>query len=155
MSQPPDSIILLHGLGSSFEHNWRRTGWVDILADFGCSAPEIDLPGHGRAMRSHDPSDYNSIDVDVFSALPSDKPMTAVGFSAGARLLLRIAVSHPESFDKIVLLGWAMECSKAAIPARIPWQMPFYKMRSRRISRCGCSTDSPSQAVTTARRWPL
>lgn len=105
MSQPPDSIVLLHGLGSTFDHNWRRTGWVDILADFGCDAPEIDLPGHGRAMRSHDPSDYSNIDVDVFSALPSDKPMTAVGFSAGARLLLRMAMSHPESFDRLVLLG--------------------------------------------------
>ena len=56
-------------------------------------------------MRSHDPSDYSNIDVDVFSALPSDKPMTAVGFSAGARLLLRMAMSHPESFDRLVLLG--------------------------------------------------
>lgn len=105
MSRPPGSIILLHGLGSSFDHNWRRTGWVDILADFGCDAPEIDLPGHGRATRSHDPNDYNSMDVDVFNSLPSETPMTAVGFSAGARLLLRMAMSHPESFDKIVLLG--------------------------------------------------
>ena len=45
------------------------------------------------------------MDVDVFNSLPSETPMTAVGFSAGARLLLRMAMSHPESFDKIVLLG--------------------------------------------------
>ena len=26
-------VVLVHGLGSSFEHGWRSTGWVDLLGD--------------------------------------------------------------------------------------------------------------------------
>ena len=36
------ALILLHGFGSSFDHNWQQTGWVDILADFGVTVPAID-----------------------------------------------------------------------------------------------------------------
>jgi pimeloyl-ACP methyl ester carboxylesterase len=45
MSDHP--VLLVHGLASSFEHNWRATGWVDILADEGRTALGMDLPGHG------------------------------------------------------------------------------------------------------------
>ena len=51
MTEPPTSIVLLHGFASTFDHNWRQTGWVDILADFGCEVPEIDLPGHGASRQ--------------------------------------------------------------------------------------------------------
>ena len=36
------ALILLHGFGSSFDHNWQQTSWVDILADFGVTVPAID-----------------------------------------------------------------------------------------------------------------
>ena len=29
MVRRPTALILLHGFGSSFDHNWRQTGWVD------------------------------------------------------------------------------------------------------------------------------
>ena len=40
---------------------------------------------------------------DVFAALP--RPTGAIGFSAGAEILLRIALTHPDCFDRLVLLG--------------------------------------------------
>lgn len=98
-------VILLHGFGSSFDHNWQQTGWVDILADFGVTVPAIDLPGHGSSLPLTDPADYADADEVVRSALPADRPIAAVGFSAGAELLLRLAVAEPERFDRIVLLG--------------------------------------------------
>jgi pimeloyl-ACP methyl ester carboxylesterase len=102
---PPssDSVVLLHGFGSTFEHNWVQTGWVDILADVDCTVPVIDLPGHGSSDRSTDPAAYGSVEEDVASGLP--ERMSAVGFSAGAQILLRIAVTHPQRFDRLVLLG--------------------------------------------------
>jgi pimeloyl-ACP methyl ester carboxylesterase len=103
MSPPPDSVVLLHGFGSTFDHNWVQTGWVDILADFDCTVPAIDLPGHGGSDRSTDPDAYGSVEEDIASVLP--QRTSAVGFSAGAQILLRIAVAHPQRFDRLVLLG--------------------------------------------------
>jgi pimeloyl-ACP methyl ester carboxylesterase len=103
MNHPPSSLVLLHGFASSFEHGWQRSGWVDILADFGCAAPPIDLPGHGSSKPETDPSAYATAAEDVFAALP--QPTGAVGFSAGAEMLLRIAVAHPDCFSRLVLLG--------------------------------------------------
>jgi pimeloyl-ACP methyl ester carboxylesterase len=100
-----DSLILLHGFGSSFDHNWQQTGWVDILGDFGVTVPAIDLPGHGSSAPLTDPADYADADEQVRAALPADGLIAGVGFSAGAEMLLRLAVAEPERFDRIVLLG--------------------------------------------------
>lgn len=99
------SLVLLHGFGSSFDHNWKQTGWVDILGDFGVTVPTIDLPGHGTSSPSTDPADYADVDEEVRHALPADGLISGVGFSAGAEVLLRLAVAEPERFDRIVLLG--------------------------------------------------
>jgi len=103
MPPTPCPLVLLHGFGSTFEHNWVQNGWVDILADFDCTVPVIDLPGHGRSVRSADPADYGSVEEDVASLLP--ERTSAVGFSAGAQILLRLAVANPQRFDRLVLLG--------------------------------------------------
>jgi pimeloyl-ACP methyl ester carboxylesterase len=103
MAQPPDSMVLLHGFASTFDHNWRATGWVDILGDFECVVPDIDLPGHGRSVRWDDPQAYATVDEDVASLLPS--PTCAVGFSAGAEILLRVAIARPGTFERMALLG--------------------------------------------------
>jgi pimeloyl-ACP methyl ester carboxylesterase len=105
VTQPPTSIVLLHGFASTFDHNWRQTGWVDILADFGCEVPELDLPGHGSSRQDTDPRAYGDVEAEVFGALPAPGPLSAVGFSAGADLLLRLAIAHPGSFERIALLG--------------------------------------------------
>jgi len=97
--------VLLHGFASTFDHNWRQTGWVDILADFGCEVPEIDLPGHGSSLRETDPAGYADVEAQVYGALPTPGPLSAAGFSAGADLLLRVAIAHPGSFERIALLG--------------------------------------------------
>jgi pimeloyl-ACP methyl ester carboxylesterase len=104
MPGTPDSIVLLHGFASSFDHGWRQTGWVDILSDFDCTAPEIDLPGHGTSTRPTDPEAYADVEGDVLAHLPGVVP-AAVGFSAGGDLLLRMALADPGRFERIVLLG--------------------------------------------------
>jgi pimeloyl-ACP methyl ester carboxylesterase len=103
MAPPPDSLVLIHGFGSSFDHTWRQNGWVDILGDFGCSAPELDLPGHGSSARPTDPAAYATYLDDVAAALPGRTG--AVGFSAGADTLVRLALAHPGRFDRLALLG--------------------------------------------------
>ena len=113
------ALVLLHGFGSSFDHNWQQTGWVDILADFGVTVPPIDLPGHGSSPPLTDPAEYDHADEDVRDALPADGLIAGVGFSAGAELLLRLAVAEPERFDRIVLLGLADNAFESGDPAAL------------------------------------
>jgi pimeloyl-ACP methyl ester carboxylesterase len=103
MATPPSSLVLVHGFASTFDHTWRQNGWVDILGDFDCTTPEIDLPGHGSSDRPTDPAAYAAVEDDVAARLPV--PTGAVGFSAGAEILLRIAAARPDRFDRLVLLG--------------------------------------------------
>ncbi|HEX4217312.1 MAG TPA: alpha/beta hydrolase [Acidimicrobiales bacterium] len=104
MPESPTSLVLLHGFASSFDHGWRQSGWVDILGDFDCEVPEIDLPGHGSSARLTDPQDYAEVEKEVLGLLP---PGTrhAVGFSAGGDLLLRMAIANPGRFERIAVLG--------------------------------------------------
>jgi pimeloyl-ACP methyl ester carboxylesterase len=118
MSGTLDSIVLLHGFASSFDHGWKQTGWVDILSDFDCTAPEIDLPGHGTSPRPRDPEAYADVEGEVLAQLPGVVP-AAVGFSAGGDLLLRMALADPGRFDRIVLLGVGDNVFEPSDPATI------------------------------------
>jgi pimeloyl-ACP methyl ester carboxylesterase len=113
------ALILLHGFGSSFDHNWQQTGWVDILADFGVTVPAIDLPAHGSSPPLTDPADYGQVEEELRNALPADGLIAGVGFSAGAELLLRLAVAEPERFDRIVLLGLGDNAFESGDPAAL------------------------------------
>jgi pimeloyl-ACP methyl ester carboxylesterase len=97
-------VALVHGLGSSFEHGWRSTGWVDLLSDAERPVVPIDLLGHGSADAPHDPAAYAHLDTTLEAALP-DGEIDAIGFSLGAQLLLRIAARTPERFGRLVLIG--------------------------------------------------
>ena len=97
-------IALVHGFASSFDHTWKKNGWVDILGDLGRPVAAVDLLGHGTAPRPTDPAAYAEVDDLVDRALP-DGPLDAVGFSAGAAILLHLAVDHPGRFGRLALLG--------------------------------------------------
>jgi len=105
------SVLLVHGWAGSFERTWRRTGLVDLLADAGRNVLPYDLPGHGTAMKSHDPHDYHDLAGDVLGRVDSASRVggasrvDAVGFSLGAITLLRAAIRSPRSFDNVVLAG--------------------------------------------------
>ena len=96
-------ILLVHGLASSFEHNWRATGWTDILADEGRAVLGVDLPGHG-ASAGQDPV-VLSPTAAVLGALGEHAVADAVGFSAGGHTLLAAAAAAPERFRRIAVLG--------------------------------------------------
>ncbi len=97
-------VVLVHGVGSSFEHGWRAGGWVDLLGDADRPVVPIDLLGHGTADAPHDPAAYAHLDATLEAALPAGE-VDAIGFSLGAQLLLRIASRTPERFGRLVLIG--------------------------------------------------
>ena len=109
MTQAQDPpVLLVHGFASSAEHNWRRPGWLDLLADCGRETIAVDLPGHGAAPKPADPADpaaYQGVEAYVAAAVRGREPLDAIGFSAGAHVLLRLAADQPGTFRRLALLG--------------------------------------------------
>lgn len=101
MSNP---VVLVHGFGTSSDRTWRDNGWIDLLQDAGREVVAIDLLGHGRADKPHDPAAYAELEAHVAAQLP-DAPVDGVGFSLGAITLLAAAAAWPERFRRLVLAG--------------------------------------------------
>jgi len=98
-------VLLVHGFASSAEHNWRQPGWLDLLAEAGRETLAVDLLGHGRAPRPVSPADYGSVESRVAAEIAGFEVVDAVGFSAGAHVLLRLAAAGPRRFRRLALLG--------------------------------------------------
>jgi len=98
-------VLLVHGFASSAEHNWRQPGWLDLLADCGRETIAIDLPGHGTAPKPANPASYQEVEAHVAAAVEGREPVDAIGFSAGAHVLLRLAADQPGTFRRLALLG--------------------------------------------------
>ena len=99
-----EPIVLVHGLGSSFEHGWRESGWADLIADSGRGVIPVDLLGHGTADAPHDPAEYAHLESSIEQALSGER-VDAIGFSLGAQLLLRVAAKMPERIGRLVVIG--------------------------------------------------
>jgi pimeloyl-ACP methyl ester carboxylesterase len=97
-------VVLLHGFATSSARTWWENGWLDLLSDAGRETVPIDILGHGKAEKPHDPAAYADLEGYVAERLPEGR-VDAVGFSLGARLLLGVAIARPERFRRIVTLG--------------------------------------------------
>ena len=106
MTKPPKvlpPVLLIHGMGSSFEHNWGRSGWLDELAARGRKVLAAHLPGHGPDASVETAGGLLS---DAVLAAIGDHPVVdAVGFSAGGFSLVSAAVRAPERFRRLAVLG--------------------------------------------------
>jgi len=96
-------VILMNGMGSNFESQWRRNGWVDKLAAAGRIVIGVDLPGHGT---SKDAAGRDAADLILDEAVKHGS-VDAVGFSAGAWAVLLAASEQPDLFGRIVVLAAA------------------------------------------------
>lgn len=98
-------MLLVHGFASSFERNWRDTGFADLLADAGRRVIGPDLLGHGSAEKPHDPESYADLEGHLERSVPAEGSVDGVGFSLGARVLLGVASRSPGRFRRIVVGG--------------------------------------------------
>jgi pimeloyl-ACP methyl ester carboxylesterase len=96
-------VILINGMASNFETQWRRGGWVDSLEAAGRTVIGIDLPGHGA---SKDAVGRDAADL-ILEAAAKHGSVDAIGFSAGAWALLLAASEQPALFERIAVLGAA------------------------------------------------
>ncbi|MEV0474141.1 alpha/beta fold hydrolase [Streptomyces prunicolor] len=102
-TSPKRPVILINGIASNFESQWRRGGWVDSLEAAGRAVIGVDLPGHGA---SKDAVDRDAADLILDEAAKYGS-VDAIGFSAGAWALLLAAGEQPTLFERIAVLGAA------------------------------------------------
>ncbi|MEV6924868.1 alpha/beta fold hydrolase [Dactylosporangium sp. NPDC051485] len=99
------AVLLVHGFGSSFDNDWRRNGWVDVLSDLGRRVVGHDLLGHAEGNGDADPASYAGLEEHAFAPAAALAPVDAVGFSLGGLILLRLAADDPSRFRRIAVLG--------------------------------------------------
>jgi pimeloyl-ACP methyl ester carboxylesterase len=146
-------VLFVHGFASSAEHNWRQPGWLDLLAELGRETIAVDLLGHGRAPRPTDPAEYASVEDRVAAEISGYEQVDAVGFSAGAYVLLRLASASPGRFRRLALLGIGGSVLTGSGDGQPPSSPRWKASRTRRTSGAWCSAAWPTARETTAPRW--
>ncbi len=108
-------VVLVHGLFSSAEMNWRLPGIFGELAkNFHVIA--IDLPGHGLSDKPNSKAAYGQQLVeDVVALLDHLKIERAhlVGYSMGGMVSMKLATKHPDRLLSVTMggMGWMPEGS--------------------------------------------
>jgi pimeloyl-ACP methyl ester carboxylesterase len=99
-----EPVLLVHGFATSAARTWGDNGWIDLLSDAGRQVLAPDLLGHGGAAKPHDPEAYGAMESELAAGLP-DRPVDAIGFSLGARIVLTLAADEPDRFARVVVAG--------------------------------------------------
>jgi pimeloyl-ACP methyl ester carboxylesterase len=108
-------VVLVHGFTANIERAWIETGMVENLArDYRVIA--LDLRGHGRSDKPHQPAAYDQIGTDIIALLNHLKieRAHAVGYSLGGIILAKLLTTHPQRFISAVLGGAAYRRSQSA-----------------------------------------
>ena len=103
---PP--LIMGHGVTRSLER-WRQIGFVEALKD-DYSLIIFDARGHGKSDKPHSPEAYgNNMVEDVIRVLDHADVGRAnyFGYSMGAGIGFKEAVTHPDRFSSFILGGWS------------------------------------------------
>ena len=104
-----DAVILVHGYAASTQENWAKAGWLSMLTHAKRRVVSLDLRGHGRSTKFHQPADYSlALMADDVLALTEHlqlKKPDLIGFSLGARVVLEALIKRPERFLLGVLAG--------------------------------------------------
>jgi 2-succinyl-6-hydroxy-2,4-cyclohexadiene-1-carboxylate synthase len=91
-------LVLAHGFtqtGRSWGQFARVLGEVHRLV-------QVDLPGHGG---SSDVRADLAESADLVATAAGDEPFDLLGYSLGARVALHVAIAHPRSVRRLVLIG--------------------------------------------------
>lgn len=110
---PPEGAptILVHGFCSTFQVNWVGSRWVETLTRSGRRVIGLDLRGHGRSEKPHDPDSYGPhLVADVANLIRhlSLERVDFVGYSMGSQIGLRFLAAHPAHIHRAVLGGIGM-----------------------------------------------
>lgn len=113
-----EAVVLVHGLHSSIEMNWRVNGVIAELAKTH-QVIALDMPGHGRSDKPDKDDAYGvQIVEDVVAILDhlEIKKAHIVGYSLGGMVAGKMLATHPDRVVSAVLggMGWLKEGSALA-----------------------------------------
>ncbi len=106
-------IILVHGFAVQSDINWRWTGCIRHLRKRGYRVIAMDVRGHGRSGKPHDPRDYGAALSDdiirLMDHLGIEKAHVA-GYSMGGFIVLKTIERHPDRLlsGVICAAGWGV-----------------------------------------------
>jgi len=105
-------VMLLHGLFSSGEMNWRRYGAAAEIASAGYRVIMPDFRAHGQSAAPHDPAAYPpdvlAMDIEALIDQLGLTDFDMVGYSMGARTLVRLLARGLKP-GRAVLSGMGLE----------------------------------------------
>jgi pimeloyl-ACP methyl ester carboxylesterase len=105
-------ILLLHGLFSSGEMNWRRYGAAAEIASAGYRVIMPDFRAHGMSAAPHDgqayPPDVLAMDIEALIAQLGLADFDIAGYSMGARTLARLLARGLKP-GRAILSGMGLE----------------------------------------------
>lgn len=104
-----ETIVLVHGFGSSHMVNWVNTQWTKTLTHAGYRVVAPDNRGHGQSEKLYDPAAYSSQimaeDVRRLMDHLDIARATVMGYSMGARISAHLALAHPRRLNALLLGG--------------------------------------------------
>lgn len=115
-------VVLVHGLTSSAERNWRRPGVIDALVAAGRRVIAIDCRGHGESDKPHDAEAYagGKMGDDVVALmdyLGIDR-VDLAGYSMGGMIATSLLARQPERFGRVIIAGvgdWLLRAGDRAL----------------------------------------
>jgi pimeloyl-ACP methyl ester carboxylesterase len=98
------AVVLVHGTALS-QAIWRGFGYVQALST-DHTVITLDLRGHGRSDKPHDPPSYR---IDVLAVLDRLQIEQAhyLGYSLGARVGFALGDTHPERISSLISVAGA------------------------------------------------
>lgn len=104
-----ETIVLVHGFGSSRAQNWRDVGWYQTLNDAGYCVVAMDCRGHGESDKPHATPGYGHDEManDVLAVMNDAGIESAyvMGYSMGGFIAIQLMIRHPERVKKLVVGG--------------------------------------------------
>ena len=106
-------IILVHGFAVQGDLNWRWSGCVRKLLRNGYRVITIDVRGHGKSERPHNPEAYGAALSDDIVRLMDHLGIAKAhlaGYSMGGFITLKTIARHPERLlsGVICAAGWGV-----------------------------------------------
>jgi pimeloyl-ACP methyl ester carboxylesterase len=119
-------VVLLHGLSSSIQQNWRRPGVIDALVKAGFRTVALDFRGHGRSEKPSERAAYDGTqmgdDVTVLMDHLGIDVADLVGYSMGGAIAVSLLARRPARFRRVIIAGAGdgVLGPDARIPRRVP-----------------------------------
>ena len=93
-----EPVVLIHGGFTNVEEQWIESGVIAALDDT-YRVIALDLRGHGKSGKPHDPLQYGNMIVDDIIRLLDHlriEEAHIVGYSLGGRITFKLVADHPK-----------------------------------------------------------